>query len=123
MPYQLAAVGTNALLHAAESRAKSLQAQCERLENEAQSLRREKLQAETTSNMTIQSMQKRVTNLEDELDKVRRSEDQVGEVNLKNNQHFHSQSMMRLEYTDKALIWRPILSNQQAIGGCDGGDL
>ncbi|KAL5103570.1 hypothetical protein TcWFU_006696 [Taenia crassiceps] len=73
----LAAVGTNALLQAAESRAKDLQAQCERLENEAQSLRREKLQTETTSNLTIRNMQKRLTNLEDELDKVRRSEDQL----------------------------------------------
>ncbi|VDK41830.1 unnamed protein product [Taenia asiatica] len=74
---QLAAVGTNVLLHAAESRAKDLQAQCERLENEAQSLRREKLQAETTSNLTIRNMQKRITDLEDEVDKVRRSEDQL----------------------------------------------
>ncbi|VDM21776.1 unnamed protein product [Hydatigera taeniaeformis] len=79
----LAAVGTNALLHAAESRVNDLQAQCERLENEAQGLRREKLHLETSSNSTVRNMQKRIANLEDELDKVRRSECQASKVMLK----------------------------------------
>ncbi|EUB56875.1 Coiled-coil domain-containing protein C6orf97 [Echinococcus granulosus] len=73
----LAAVGTNALLHAAESRVKELQVQCKQLENEAQSLRRDKLQMETASNLTIRNMQQQIASLEGELDSVRRSEDQL----------------------------------------------
>ena len=73
----MAAVGTNALLHAAETQARDLRAQCERLEADLLNLRREKLQAEASTAMSIQNLQKRITNLQDELDQVRRSEDQV----------------------------------------------
>ncbi|VDD76164.1 unnamed protein product [Mesocestoides corti] len=73
----LAAVGTNALIHAAEAKVKELQAQCEQQERQLQRHQRERQQSEASAVQTIQTLQKRIASLQADLDCAHRSESQL----------------------------------------------
>lgn len=74
----MAAVGTNALLHAAETQAKQLQEKCIQLEKELRAIRYEKAQNETGMEQKVDELQRKIESLEMDLGYTRRSESQVG---------------------------------------------
>nr|CDS26044.1 hypothetical transcript [Hymenolepis microstoma] len=73
----LAAVGTNALLHAAETQAKELQGKCDLLENELRAIRHERSKNETGMKQKVEELQRSIENLETALEYTRRSESQL----------------------------------------------
>ncbi|KAM7540422.1 hypothetical protein Aperf_G00000025264 [Anoplocephala perfoliata] len=73
----LAAVGTNALLHSAETRIRELREKCDSLGKELRVLRFEKNQNDTAMEGKINEFQRKIESLEVDLDRVRRSESQL----------------------------------------------
>ncbi|KAM3185895.1 hypothetical protein ACTXT7_005420 [Hymenolepis weldensis] len=73
----LAAVGTNALLHAAETQAKQLQEKCIQLEKELRAIRHEKSQNEIGMEQKVDELQRKIESLEMDLGYTRRSESQL----------------------------------------------